>query len=88
MHGGLPPGYEDQQKFMCDQCTNVFFNEWSLKLHIKVSSVVSILELLNACTLLLRKLCVCARMKFEIVIFCALMLAQSSNQSQILENTC
>ena len=36
MHGGLPPGYEDQQKFMCDQCTNVFFNEWSLKLHIKV----------------------------------------------------
>ena len=38
MHGGLPPGYEDQQKFMCDQCTNVFFNEWSLKLHIKVSN--------------------------------------------------
>jgi RNase P subunit RPR2 len=31
----LPPGYENQQKFMCDQCTNVFFNEWSLKLHIK-----------------------------------------------------
>ena len=35
VHGRLPPGYENQQKFMCDQCTNVFFNEWSLKLHIK-----------------------------------------------------
>ena len=35
MHGGLPPGYEDQEKFMCDQCTNVFFNEWSLKIHMK-----------------------------------------------------
>ncbi len=35
VHGRLPPGYEDKEKFMCDKCTSVFFNEWSLKQHMK-----------------------------------------------------
>ena len=35
VHGGIPPGYEDKEKFMCDQCPSVFFNNLSLKLHYK-----------------------------------------------------
>ena len=35
VHGGIPPGFEDKEKFMCDQCPSVFFNNLSLKLHYK-----------------------------------------------------
>ena len=35
VHGGIPPGYENKEKFMCDQCPSVFFNNLSLKLHYK-----------------------------------------------------
>ena len=35
VHGGLPPGFEDKEKFICDQCPSVFFNQLSLKLHYK-----------------------------------------------------
>ena len=51
-------------------------------------SVVSNFELLDARFFPLRKVCVRACSKFKIVIFCALVLAQCSNQSQILRNTC
>ena len=33
VHGRLPPGYEDTKLLFCDQCTQVFITETSLKLH-------------------------------------------------------
>ena len=50
-------------------------------------SVVSNFEPLDGRSFPLGKVCIRARLKFEIVIFCVLVLAQSSNQSQILGNT-
>ena len=53
------------------------------------SSVVSNFEPLDARSFLLGKVCICGHSKFKIVIFCALVLARCSNQSQILiRNTC
>ena len=51
------------------------------------SSVVSNFEPLDARSFPLGKVCVRAHSKFEIVICCPLVLARSSNQSQILGNT-
>ena len=53
----------------------------------KFNSVVLNFEPLDARSFPLGKVCVRARSKFKIVIFCALVLARSSNQSQILGNT-
>ena len=50
-------------------------------------SVVSNFELLDTRSFPLGKVCVRARSKFEIVIFCGLGLARGSNQCQILGNT-
>ena len=33
-HGGLPPGLEDREQFICDQCSAVFLSEVSLTNHI------------------------------------------------------
>ena len=67
---------------------NIFVRSFQLltKLQI-VNSVVSNIELLDVCSFPLGKVCVRARSKFEIVIFCALGLARGSNQCQILGNT-
>ena len=35
VHKDIPPGFEEKEKFMCDQCPSVFFNKLSLKLHCK-----------------------------------------------------
>lgn len=33
-HGGLPPGMEDREQFICEQCSQVFLSENSLHNHI------------------------------------------------------
>ena len=33
-HGGLPPGMEDREQFICEQCSQVFLSENSLHSHI------------------------------------------------------
>jgi uncharacterized C2H2 Zn-finger protein len=34
-HKKLPPGYEDQELFICDQCSNIFVTEESLRKHVE-----------------------------------------------------
>ena len=34
-HGGLPPEYEDREKYMCDQCPSVFILKQHLRKHIQ-----------------------------------------------------
>ena len=60
----------------------LFWNGWCVH-----ASVVSNIEPLDVRSFPLGKVCVRARSKFEIVIFCALGLARGSNQCQILGNT-
>ena len=34
VHGSYPPGYENTQKYYCDQCTEVFLSKPQLKMHV------------------------------------------------------
>ena len=75
--------YEEKTKFF-----QIFCHDSLLILSVFWSSVVLNFELLHACSFPLGKVRVHARLKLEIVIFCALMLARSLNQSQVHGNTC
>ena len=33
IHGGLPPEYEDKEKFICDECPNIFLEKHRLRVH-------------------------------------------------------
>ena len=33
IHGGLPPEYEDKEKFICDECPNIFLEKHRLNTH-------------------------------------------------------